>query len=106
MRNKLSSLRNNNGMRNEEGEINSAVRTNLISTGSFSFDLEQEWNAKSLSTGNGLRCKEKLLRKLKPQNSELRTRTAEQDKITEEKQKEKQWSSNKTEKMVKVRMSR
>lgn len=38
MRNKLSSLRNNNGMRNEEGEIKSAVRTNLISTRSFSFD--------------------------------------------------------------------
>lgn len=26
----------------------------------------REWNAKALSTGNGLRCKEKLVRKLKP----------------------------------------
>lgn len=38
MTNTFSSLRNNNGIRNGEEEMNSAVRTNLISTRSFSFE--------------------------------------------------------------------
>lgn len=45
------------------------------------------------------------MRKLKPKNSESYTRTAEQVKILEEKKGE-QWSSIKTEEMVKERMSR
>lgn len=107
MTKKFSSQRNNNGVRNREEEINSVARTNLISTGSFSSDCEDsEWNAKALNTGNELRCKEEVVRKLQPQNSESHTRSAEQDQISEEKEKEKQWSSRKTEKGAEVRMNR
>lgn len=107
MTKKFSSQRNNNGVRNPEEEINSVARTNLISTGSFSSNYEDsEWNAKALNTGNELRCREEVVRKLQPQNSESHTRSAEQDQIPEEKEKKKQWSSRQTEKGAEVRMSR
>lgn len=38
MTNRFSSLRNKNGVRNGKEEMNSVVRTNLISPRSFSFD--------------------------------------------------------------------
>lgn len=107
MTKKFSSQRSNNGIRNREEEINSVARTNLISPGSFSFDYEDsEWNAKALNTGNELRCKEEVVRKLQPQNSESYTRSAEQDQIPEEEEKEKQWSSRKKVMKAEVRMSR
>lgn len=99
------SWRNDNRVRNREEEINSVLRTNLVSTRSFRFDWDWWLECQSFNTGNGLIFKEKLIRKLKPKNSEPYTRTAEQIKILEER-KEEQGSSIKTEEMVKERMSR
>lgn len=107
MRNKLSSLRNNNGMRNEEGEIKSAVRTNLISTRSFSFDQEQGMECQSFKHRKRTQVQGEVARgNSNPRTQNYAPGLPNKIKITEEKQKEKQWSSNKTETMVKIRMSR